>query len=522
MSKDGPLHEYAGSRMERGQYLAGAGRGKFSPGAGKIPKAANWLLFATAAFCFSLTGYCLWKYGLALRYGGLAALGILFLVLTQASESARVNSALVLLSFGMSLYAIELLLAVSPLARPSYQGPLWLHFASVFSPDDMHLKQERARGEGIRFDTRSRLEIIHEFEQRGIHAYPAMVPRIPLELQKDGTYRSSLSLEEQELLPLGGIANVTTVFCNENGEYTIYDSDEHGFHNPKGLWQQSAVDIVTLGDSFTHGACVSSEDSFVGRIRGRHPLTLNLGMDDNGPLMMLAALREYAAAYRPATVLWFYYEGNDLGDLATERNSPLLMSYLKPTYRQGLYDKQQQIDEVLADYFRELRDLHSPRPTIEQIVKIHHVVERAAGFFERRATTQPTEEEAYYERNARPVSPEDLDLFRTVLREAQQTIDEWGGRLVFVYLPQWDRYSNSRYVSQNREAVLRLVRTLAIPTIDLDVAFSAQKDPLALFPFRRSGHYTPEGHQLVADRILQYLSTQDEPLHRQANSRFEK
>ena len=69
---------------------------------------------------------------------------------------------------------------------------------------------------------------------------------------------------------------------------------------------------MAVGDSFTHGACVPSEDNFVGVIRADHPATANLGMDSNGPLLMLASLKEYALRFRPKTVLWFYFEGNDL------------------------------------------------------------------------------------------------------------------------------------------------------------------------------------------------------------------
>ena len=110
---------------------------------------------------------------------------------------------------------------------------------------------------------------------------------------------------------MANISNVTTVFCNESGEYIIYDSDEHGFHNPPGLWHKDAVQAVAVGDSFTHGVFVPSEDSFVSVIRSRMPATVNLGVDGNGPLAMLATLKEYAASLRPTIVLWFYYEGND-------------------------------------------------------------------------------------------------------------------------------------------------------------------------------------------------------------------
>jgi lysophospholipase L1-like esterase len=118
------------------------------------------------------------------------------------------------------------------------------------------------------------------------------------------------------------------VHCNEAGKYVIYESDEHGFHNPKGIWGTNSLDIVALGDSFTQGSCVASDENFVSVIREHYPKTLNLGMSGQGPLNTLATLKDYVQALKPNVVLWFFFEGNDVADLFYERQSPLLMRYL--------------------------------------------------------------------------------------------------------------------------------------------------------------------------------------------------
>jgi len=41
----------------------------------------------------------------------------------------------------------------------------------------------------------------------------------------------------------------------------IYEGDEHGFHNPMGLYYPGQVDVVALGDSYVHGACVKSDQT---------------------------------------------------------------------------------------------------------------------------------------------------------------------------------------------------------------------------------------------------------------------
>ena len=70
-----------------------------------------------------------------------------------------------------------------------------------------------------------------------------------------------------DLLPLGGISRVTTVFCNETGRYMIYDADERGFNNPRGIWPGREADILALGDSFTHGVCVDPAKGYMALIR---------------------------------------------------------------------------------------------------------------------------------------------------------------------------------------------------------------------------------------------------------------
>jgi hypothetical protein len=42
--------------------------------------------------------------------------------------------------------------------------------------------------------------------------------------------------------------------------------------------------------------------------------------------------------------------------------------------------------------------------------------------------------------------------------------------------------------------------------IDIHPVFEAQDDPLSLFPFRSVGHYTEEGHGLVAAEVLKKIS----------------
>jgi hypothetical protein len=101
---------------------------------------------------------------------------------------------------------------------------------------------------------------------------------------------------------------------------------------------------------------------------------------------------------------------------------------------------------------------------------------------------------------------EDVTLFREVLQQAQRQTFAWGGRLVFIYLPEWARYTSYRSLAKTKhDEVLTAVRELGIPIVDLVPAFEAHGDPLSLFPFRWSGHYNELGHRLVAESVLKHL-----------------
>lgn len=139
-------------------------------------------------------------------------------------------------------------------------------------------------------------------------------------LQSDGTRKSVLTLDGTEVFPHGGMSNKVTAYCNESGTHEWYESDEHGFHNPKGVWSAAQIDVVAVGDSYTQGHCVASDTNFVALIRQRYPRTLNLGINGQGPLMTLATLRDYGLSLKPKIVLWFFYEGNDMTDLAEEKS----------------------------------------------------------------------------------------------------------------------------------------------------------------------------------------------------------
>lgn len=476
---------------------------------------ANIFLIGSAGGCFLVLTYFFYYYGWTQQRYFTNQLGILFYYVCPAilffifigllllSENIKVNVATGLLSIVITIYTIEILMISIEIGMQ--------HSEEEFR--DAKQIARLARTFSVEFDTRNKHEVIADLAKQGIDAYPAITARMLLQPQPDGSMRSAVSINGAEVLPLGGIANTVTILCNENGEYTIYASDERGFHNPWGSGDAGHSDIVAVGDSFTHGACVRSNENFVALIRMRYPKTLNLGATGSGPLLMLAAIKEYGQLFSPKKVLWFYCEENDLDDLGVERKSPLLMRYLGGDFHQGLLGRQGDVDRVLATHVHAIEAAfvdHGEPPRyggnlvrrIESTLKLYRLRQRFGfAYGDIRPDRIDEEKEAT------------LALFRRVLLVADESVRAWGGTLYFVYLPEWRRYGKPESANRDRDRVLKLVRGLALPLIDVHEAFVAHGDPLGLFPFRRLWHYNPEGYRVVAEAVLKLIASKVATTH---------
>jgi hypothetical protein len=384
--------------------------------------------------------------------------------------------ALVVGSTVLTLYAVE---AVLVLTSPVRHGDR-RRCRRVSEPE----KCLAALAAGETFDARTKLELMRDLDATGVEAWPSVSCTAVLD--------ASIAAGDAAL-PFGGISGVTTAYCNESGPYVLFPSDEHGFRNPPGLYE-GQPDAVLLGDSFARGYCVDRDLSSL--LRDSLGSVVNLGIDDAGPLVELAALREIAAPLRPPVVLWLFFEGNDLQDLEREQRREELRRYLDVEHRADLAARQSEIDETIRSFVRREERLRAdagdagglgPGP-VASFMMLESLGQKL-----RRATRTP----------AKPY-PFDADLLRDVLLAARDETRAWGGELVFVYLPAWERFDGRR-PNPHRAEILRLVEGLEIPIVDVQEAFESHPDPLSLFPFRLRGHYTEEGYALAATAIVRGL-----------------
>jgi len=352
--------------------------------------------------------------------------------------------------------------------------------------------------DGRAYDSRTYHRVVRELRASGDDAYPCLFPRALL----------AAPAPALSVLPLGSVAGVTSVYCNESGEYLIYRSDEHGFHNPPGMWD-SPLDVAIVGDSFAQGACVESSKNFAALIRRRHPRTLNLGMGGNGPLLSLASMQEYLPDLRPRTILWFFYEGNDLDDLGDEFEHPVLRRYLQePDFRQGLRGSQPEIDVALRQYGDSSLDLSSAAaPALDSLVHrldLRTTLLRAARLSHLRGIANQVFDDplGYSVRD----EADQIARLGAVLERARSTAETWGGTVYFVVLPSWDlavRESGRR--KRSVESSLEAARKAGVPALDLTDALRSAPDRNETFYYPGS-HYSETGHRIVAETVLDQLA----------------
>jgi len=351
---------------------------------------------------------------------------------------------------------------------------------------DNYDKIPKIKNLGIDFDERNRFEVVSDRRKKGEKIY-GMVPGY-----------LKLSLNNSFIFPLrGGPKNSNTVYCNESGAYSTYLSDEFGFNNPQGLWKSKIIDVAFIGDSYTQGACVSTKENFVSRIKIQSPNSLNLGYSGTGPLIQLGIMKEFLNQKNIKHMIWSYYEGNDLAELDIEKKIPTLRNYLKENFSQNLVSKQEKVNEAIIDYLENFSN-NPPKKAGSSIFDfLKHptiLVPNIRKFFNR----------FLYQYQ----SFDDWSLYKEILNQGKQFVEQRKGTLVFVYLPEFYRYDGIiTSKAKLKSKVLNIVRSLNIHIIDMDLEFRKSQDPREFFPFKMRGHYNEKGYTIVAQAIRDYLNT---------------
>lgn len=326
---------------------------------------------------------------------------------------------------------------------------------------------------GIKWDSRSPFEIYKDLKKKN--------NKITIEFNPSYLVSKNHSSIP---LPLSGQSNSETIQCNENGYYSIFQSDRYGFNNPDNEWEKKEIEYLLVGDSFTFGDCVNRPNDISSVLRDlSNRSVLNLGIGGNGPLMEYATLREYLNE-NVKKVLWLYYEGNDLVNLEDEKKNNILVNYLKDLdFTQNLKLKQNEIDSLISNIIIKERErkVSSFEFKLKNFLKIY----RTRNLFLHEPPATPPE-------------------FKKILQLTKDLIKKNNAKLYFVYLPEYNRYKTN-FDNTSYNYVKNTVNELKIPFIDIHKeVFEKEQNPKKLFPFEMFGHYTIDGYKKVSETIYKF------------------
>ena len=302
--------------------------------------------------------------------------------------------------------------------------------------------------------------------------------------------------KKQKIFSFGGISNSETIFCYE--DYLVkYKSDKFGFNNPNEIWDNKKINILLIGDSFTHGACVFPENNIRSKIQkySSDLSVLNLGIGGSGSLMQYAILKEYYNLVNPKKVLWIYYEENDIYDLIFEKKNYILNNYLKDNnFTQNIITKQREIDEKLIINFQK---------------KLQNKNNFTINTFKHTKNFLKLNEFRNFLRNTIFINKSQLNIpkdFKNILFKTNKFLKVNNTKLYFVYLPEKRRFSNSFKIDEkkfnNYSQILKIVEELEIPIINIyEEVFKKNSNPLDLFA-KNGNHFSAKGYDLTALKIL--------------------
>ena len=295
-----------------------------------------------------------------------------------------------------------------------------------------------------------------------------------------------------DIYTLSGISNAKTIHCNENGYYSIFQSDRYGFNNPDTEWDAEEIEYLLIGDSYALGACVNRPNDIASILRKLSKKNvLTLGYDGNGPLKEYAVLREYLKI-NVKNVIWIYTESNDLDNLNDELGSKILVNYSKDKlFSQKLITKQKIIDNYGLIKIDEEEELYNKK-IIKNFLKLYHT--RGVLNMTLPDKLQPKNKIYEYKLNTD---------FKKVLSLAKNLVLKNNSNFYFVYIPNFKTPKSEHLYKKTKN----MMKILDIEVIDIFKEVHQKEENISkLFPLNISGHYNEYGYQKIAKTINSKIS----------------
>jgi len=302
--------------------------------------------------------------------------------------------------------------------------------------------------------------------------------------------------------------SIAKMLCLNSPRYP-YEAhfDRHGFRNSEDL---DTADVAVIGDSFVEAVETPNDrimTTVLSRLTGS--VVANLGRGAYGPQQQLIVLRRYALPLRPKVLVWMFYEGNDLLDLALYDK---MMAALRggrvgvaPSWYQRSFTP-----NALGALVKLLRgctpdEANWLTSATFRTAEGHDVWMHFIMYAQLPNDSWSTE-------HARA-----LERVQSILRQAREATQAQGTELIVAFIPMGFRvYGNvlrcAPKVKCAEERLNDLPQQLKMAIaevspqthyIDLTPLFVAQAKRGRLLYLPEDGHWTAEGHRLAAEAIAE-------------------
>lgn len=303
--------------------------------------------------------------------------------------------------------------------------------------------------------------------------------------------------------------DIGKALCFIENDSRAYDSryDRNGFRNESDL---DAADIAVVGDSFVEAMMLPSSElltSVLGQLE--NSTVANLGVAGYGPQQELGVLKKHAMNLHPKTIVWFFYEGNDLEDAREyETKAGRFPKDGNRTYR--LFQRSFTSNAMRA-FLRTKRGCNPSRD-----------LERRFGTIQ---DPQGLKHRMYFAYPIQPLTKSDLEALekvRAALVEGYRLCRERGIRLIVVFGPTEYRVYNglsnlvevaeevkSWEINDLPDRLRNVVSGISsdIVYVDLTTAFKKEAARGTRIFLTDDTHWSSAGHQVVAQTLHNVLSS---------------
>ncbi len=285
--------------------------------------------------------------------------------------------------------------------------------------------------------------------------------------------------------------------------------DSRGFRNDRELTE---ADIALIGDSFIEAGLIPKDELLATFLeKNLNRTVVNLGQSGYGPQQELLVLKRFGIPLKPKTVLWFFFEGNDLQDVKSYEEKLRKIKESKDnesTYRERSFILN--FPHILARFTSPKRKDDSPD------AEKYSCRLKGSGQYQG--------EKMYFVYGGRTIEADDLDALektKRIITEAHKLSVSRDARFVLIFIPSKFRvfknlcgYPKKSYIenwvlNDLPQRFGQWAETQNIEYIDLTQPIVSATENGQLTYFLDDGHWNSKGNTIGAEVITEYLKRSD-------------